>query len=243
MKKVKTSCALCGKEIDRIPTKTNTSFCDNHCKGQWQTLQRENLGFTKDWLVDQYFNQGKTCNDIAREIGRDAKRVWEWFKQYGIEVNKRGANWQKNLDITGSSWIGRKHKAESKVKIREARIRDGHVPYLKNGQHYMVGMKSEDHPSWKGGITPERQGVYSSLEWRDSVRQVWKRDNATCQRCRKHQNDYRETKFHIHHIESFMIKDLRCEVDNLVLLCPDCHHFVHSKENKKNEFLNTKKDD
>lgn len=235
--KDKVKCWFCNKELLRYPTKTNAYFCDIKCKANWQTLQREKLGYTKEWLIDQYFNKGKTCNDIAKDIGRDSKRVWEWFKQYGIQVNKRGTNYEKNLLLDGSAFLGKKHKEETKEKIRQARIKDGHVPYLKNGVHWLKheGAKS---PMWKGGISPERQKVYSSLEWCEAVKGVWKRDNATCQKCGKHHNTtpYRGT-FHIHHIESFMTKEKRTDINNLILLCKECHKWVHSKKNVDKLFI------
>ena len=234
--KNKETCGFCSAEILRHPTKTKTYFCNTKCKANWQTLQRENLGFTKEWLVDQYFNQGKTCNDIAREIGRDSKRVWEWFKQYGIEVNSRGANWKNNLVLDGSAFAGKVHAESTKQKIRIARLADGHVPYLKGGKHWLKH-DGAVHPNWKGGVTPERQSVYSSLRWSDAVKAVWKRDNATCQVCGVHQNYSRDIKFHIHHIESFAVIEKRCEVDNLVLVCPKCHRFLHSKKNTEKKFI------
>lgn len=234
--KKKVNCGFCASPIVRNPTKTHTYFCNIKCKADWQTLQRENLGFTKEWLTDQYFNQGKTCNDIAREIGRDSKRVWEWFKQYGIDVNGRGANWRNNLEYDGSFWKGRKHADETKEKIRQARVREGSKPVLKDGIHWLHH-PGVIHPNWKGGITPERQAVYCSEEWVLAVKAVWKRDNATCQVCGLHQNNFRDKKFHIHHIQSFMVVEKRCDPENLVLVCPPCHHFLHSNKNISKQFI------
>jgi len=234
--KKEVNCANCQCSLLRYQTKTDTYFCNTKCKGDWQQKQREALGFTKEWLCDQYFNQGKTCNDIAREIGRDGKRVWEWFIGYGIEVAKRGQYKPVHFKKGESSWLGKKHNEHTKEKIRQARKVDGHVPYLKDGVHWLKHPGAVS-PNWKGGVTPERQSVYSSKEWCDAVKIVWKRDNATCQNCLLHQNEARDTKFHIHHIESFMVKEKRTDPVNLVLLCPNCHFFVHSKKNTKRLFI------
>ena len=69
--KNKEKCSFCGKEIIRYKTKTNNYFCDTECKANWQKLQRENKGFTKDWLIHQYFDLEKTCNQIAKEINKN----------------------------------------------------------------------------------------------------------------------------------------------------------------------------
>lgn len=238
MKKQKVHCYFCNALISRSPTKTGAHFCNTFCKAQWQVLQRENLGYTREWLVEQYFSLGKNCNQIAKEIGRDAKSVWNWFEWYGIELRKRGADSSPGTFERGHKrGVGRIHDESTKEKIRQARLRDGHVPFLKNGEHWLKSISKEFHPNYKGGVTPERQGVYSSKEWSEAVKFVWKRDNATCQICKIRQNECREKKFHIHHIESFANKLKRTDPDNLVLLCPTCHKFVHSKNNKNSLFI------
>lgn len=243
MPKQEFNCAWCGKPVIRWAKnpqgkEIKNHFCDRTCKGNWQRKQREDLGYTKEWLYEQYINKGRTTNDIAKEVGRDSKRVWEWLHDYGIETRKRGYGnpdvWMKKGHKNN---VGKKLSEETKEKIRQKCINRGSVPYLVNGQHWLK--QEGKHPaSWKGGVTPERQAIYSSPEWREAVKKVWKRDNATCQLCGKHQDDDREHKFHIHHIYPFAeYKHLRTNPDALVLLCPDCHHFVHSKKNTELKFM------
>ena len=93
----------------------------------------------------------------------------------------------------------------------------------------MWNMRGELNPMWLGGITPERQSFYQSKEWKIACSSVWKRDMATCQRCGIQKNT--DMPFHIHHIKSFKDKELRADLDNLILLCESCHHFIHSKKN------------
>lgn len=134
---------------------------------------------------------------------------------------------------------GKKLPKSIREKIRTASLADGRVPYLKNGVHHLKGKRGAETPNWKGGITPERQAFYGSLEWKKVAKEVWKRDKATCQRCRKYHNtkENRGT-FDIHHIVGFENVSLRMKLSNLVLLCEKCHYFVHSKKkNKKKEFI------
>lgn len=217
-------------------------FCDNKCKADWQIGQREKLGFTKEWLISEYSNKGKSANQIAREIGRDPKRVWEWIKSYGIETRSRGTDYGQNFKQgCVSAFLGMKHSKETKQKIREKRLYDGHVPYLKDGIHWLKH-EGAISPNWKGGISPERQSFYSSIEWIESVKKIWKRDNATCQMCGKnHNEELNRGNFHIHHIDSFMFKETRADVNNLVLLCKECHRFVHSRKNIEKLFLGKQK--
>jgi len=240
MGKLNVKCGFCELELKRYITKTETYFCDTECKAKWQVLQRENEGFTKEWLLNQYFELKKDCNQIAKEIGKDGKTVWNWFSGYGIEINKRGHSYKTNLIHDGSTFKGKTHTDETKNKIRQKRIEDGHVPYLKNGVHWLKGVTGKEHPSYKGGLTPERQSFYSSETWSDVVKDVWKRDNALCQKCGKHHNTEKNRgNFHIHHIISFQIKEYRSELSNLVLLCKECHRWVHSKKNIQKQFIKT----
>lgn len=242
--KEKVNCSECSAEIMRLKWNYGKQrpitqfFCDTTCKGVWQRKQREVQGFTREWLASEYVDHGKSANDIAREIGRDPKRVWEWIRNYGIETRKRGSDERQQFKKGVALRAGCTLSDEHKEKVRQARIKDGRIPCMVNGVHWLHHYADRKPASWKGGISPERQAVYSSREWIDAVKAVWKRDNATCQRCGKHHNTA-ETRgtFHIHHIVSFAVKELRTDVSNLVLLCRDCHFFVHSAANTGGEFI------
>lgn len=98
----------------------------------------------------------------------------------------------------------------------------------------MWNKRGELNPRWLGGITPERQSFYTSQEWKIACSKVWKRDNAICQRCGIEKSDM---PFHIHHIKSFADKELRADINNLILLCEACHQWVHSKGNKNYDYI------
>lgn len=193
----------------------------------------------KDFLYKEYIENKKSADNIARELKVDPKTVWTWLKKHNIPTRPRGTDYGQNFKKGQvSAFKGKKHSEKNKKLFRELRLKDGRVPYLKDGKHWLHhdGAKPS---SWKGGVTPERQSVYSSKEWVNAVKQVWKRDNAICQNCGKKHNDkkHRGT-FHIHHLLPFAEYDnLRCNADNLVLLCKECHLWVHSNENKENKFL------
>lgn len=226
---MKTRCKECGEEIPR-----HRRFCDIDCKALFQERARP---VTKEWLVEQYVEKGRTANDIAKEVNRDPKSVWTWLKKWGIETRPRGSYLQNRFPKGHASFTGKSHTEETKEKIRQARIREGSVPYLQNGQHWLKGKPRGTVAAWKGGITPERQAFYATPEWAVAVKAVWKRDDAKCQRCGKDSRIRDGVLFHIHHIASFQVKELRHEVSNLVLLCAPCHRWVHSKGNTNKEFL------
>lgn len=193
---------------------------------------------SKEWLYKEYVIKQRTCNEIAIEVKRDPKSVWSWLKKYNIPTRPRGGPSSSGSFKKGTNlWKGKHHSQATKDKIRQARIKDGRVPYLKDGIHWLKH-EGAISPNYKGGLTPERQAFYSSLEWVELVKQVWARDNARCKNCDKHHNeDNNRGSFHIHHIVSFQIREKRTDLSNLVLLCKKCHRWVHSKNNTNQKFI------
>lgn len=100
----------------------------------------------------------------------------------------------------------------------------------------MWGVSGKNHPNWQGGVTPERIKFYASMAWRRAAVIVWRRDKARCRRCQTKQVRLGPT-LHIHHTAGFRVVSKRADPNYLALLCPPCHHFVHSRRNTKREFL------
>lgn len=229
-------CSECGAFIRKRPSPTGRIYCDTGCKAAWQRRARP---VTSEWLRQQYLDEGRSANDIAKIVHRDPKRVWEWLRDDGVALRPRGHD-ERHRFKKGqqSTFIGRRHSEETKKKLSDIAKAQGRVPYDPSVGSYMKGRKGKDTPNWKGGVTPERQACYSSVEWKEAVKAVWKRADAKCERCGMHHNSAptRGT-FHIHHIVGFADSSKRCMVANLALLCSKCHKFVHSKANKDGEWL------
>lgn len=227
-------CKFCGKGF-RAPANNPGIFCSIKCKGEWQRTQKP---VDKDWLYEKYVVEGLDCTAIAKIVGRNSKRVWEWIRDYGIPTRPRGSydnnHWKPGH---ASTFKGRKHTAETRAKLRAIALADGRVPYDPKIGPPLKGKRGAEVPTWKGGVTPERQALYSSPEWKASVRIVWQRDNAACQRCGLRNCKGQRFKFDIHHIVSFACRELRTEPSNLVLLCEKCHYWVHSTENTGRDFI------
>ena len=196
----------------------------------------------KEWLIREYVENRRTANDIGATEKRDGKTIWTWLRKFGIPTRPRGGDSSSGSFQKGHLLgVGRKHTTESREKIRAAALADGRLPWGKDNEPYWKGRTGKDHPSFKGGLTPERQAVYSSPEWVDAVKIVWARDGAACRCCGKHHNTTKARgTFHVHHIVSFQVKKLQTDPENLVLLCKDCHKFVHSKKNTAKKFIKEK---
>lgn len=161
----------------------------------------------KEWLYDQYASLGKSAGDIAKEWGVTDAAILFWLRKH--EIKRRTVSEARAIKHWGA--VGADNPMWNKL--------------------------GELNPMWKGGVTPERQSFYASQEWRNACSSVWKRDNATCQRCKLIKENAQDMPFHIHHIKTFADKELRSDISNLILLCESCHHFVHSKENVNHDYI------
>lgn len=113
---------------------------------------------------------------------------------------------------------------ETKEKLRQARLKQTFTPEQKQKSMDAL-MRSnklhvrENHPNWKGGITPENHRIRHSIEYRDWRNSVFKRDNYTCVLCGA-------SKCYVQadHIKPFAyFSELRFSLDNGRTLCVPCH--------------------
>lgn len=83
----------------------------------------------------------------------------------------------------------------------------------------------ENSPLWKGGITPENERVRGCADYRHWRKDVYVRDDYTCQDC-GHRGGY----LHAHHIFEFAeYEEHRFAVWNGTTLCKECHLNLHFK--------------
>lgn len=86
--------------------------------------------------------------------------------------------------------------------------------------------KGEKASCWKGGITSQNHRVRDSFQYRNWRLKIFKRDNFTCQGCKKVGG-----RLEAHHIKSFAkYLELRFCIDNGVTLCKDCHKQIHKQK-------------
>lgn len=129
-------------------------------------------------------------------------------------------------------WI-KKHKIKARSISEAVALKP--PPILWGKDNPAFGKCGPLDKSWKGGLIPERYAFYSSAEWSELIKIVWKLYNNECDRCKE--NDNKSKGMHIHHIVPFEVKELRAVIENLVLLCRKCHEFVHSKKNINKEYI------
>ena len=161
----------------------------------------------RDWLENEYVTKGRSAQEIADTQGITGAAVYHWLKKHGIPRRT----------------TSEVRKAKHWGAIGEA--------------NPMFGRTGALSGRWRGGISPERQRVYSSMEWAQCVEDVWARDGCRCQRCRT--PGKRGRGMNVHHLKSFeqCTDTEKCSPDMVLLLCSKCHGWVHSKNNTARDFF------
>ena len=196
--------------------------------------------FDKDWLYEQYVVNNLSTYRIGKLVGRDNKSIYNQLKKFGIPTRKRGDNLSKDgkdnymKNCEENPFKGKKHSDETRQVLSDKG--KSPKPWLRGSNNGMYGRKGKLNPNYKDGSSAERQRLYASSEWKELVRQVFKRDNYLCQKCEEpHQYG---NPLHSHHLKSWANNpDDRMDIDNLVTLCKKCHDFVHSKKNINKDFI------
>lgn len=147
-------------------------------------------------------------------------------------------------DTKGKFINGHKHSEETKRKMSEKKIgkrispktefKKGIVPWNKGKK--VPQMSGENHPMWKGGVTPKNQALRMSSEQKQWRIQVFERDGYKCQVC-----GLVGVFLEAHHIKSFAgYPELRLDINNGITLCSQCHSLTDNyKGRQKRENINT----
>lgn len=154
--------------------------------------------------------------------GNPPYRDSDWlFEQY-IELGKSASTIAQSVGAT-----------EDKILKY---LRQFNIPRRNASEAHQGLQAGENNPAWKGGVTPERQRLYKTSEWKQLVKSIFKRDHYHCCRCDAPKTQGRI--LHAHHIKSWAdYPEFRSDPDNLITLCDGCHVWVHSLENTSREFI------
>lgn len=147
-----------------------------------------------EWLRRQYIDLRKTTSEIAAKFGSSANNIAFWLNRHSI-------------------------KSRSMAETRAIK-RWG----VSGSANPMFGRTGQLNPNWRGGLTPFRQALYASQEWKALVRRVSKRD-PVCRRCGEHDG------LEIHHIDPVWHAPLLAlELSNVIRLCSTCHRKIYGRE-------------
>lgn len=159
----------------------------------------------------------KQFNTIPSRVkvgkGKFCSQKCYWLYKKGRFTWNKGVKGYKQPNIS-RALTGRKLDQATRRKIQLSHI----------GKH-----AKEKNPMWKGGITPKNRAIRNSFEYHEWRRQVFERDNYTCQFCKKRGG----TKLHADHIRPFAFyPELRFDINNGRTLCKSCHQTTDTYRRK-----------
>ncbi|MCK4686646.1 MAG: hypothetical protein KAT66_00790 [Candidatus Lokiarchaeota archaeon] len=189
-----------------------------------KTREKMKLSHSKRTL----WNKGKKMSEAhCKKLSEAHKGLIPWMKgkKHTEETKEKIRIAVKNNPTR--YWLGKKRSKETIDKIRKAH----------------TGIKlprqlGKNNPNWKGGVSKLSDKIKKSLEYKYWREKVFKRDNYTCQKCKK-----KGGIIHPHHIKSFALilkennittleQALKCKelwnTDNGQTLCKDCHKLTNS---------------
>ena len=205
-------------------------------------MARENKA-TKEQIEDLYCLEGLSLRKVASILKIATDTLTKYMNLYNVKTRNLS---QSHIAVIGY-WKGRKKGFAPKTSFKKGSVpwnrgltaKDdpriihghkftlGHTPWNKGKNKYNSEMykkmslkrSGENHWMWKGGITPERHKIYTSLKYKLWRKSVFERDNYTCQMC-----SITCTALEAHHKHRFSdYKDKRFDIDNGITLCKKCH--------------------
>jgi 5-methylcytosine-specific restriction endonuclease McrA len=168
------------------------------------------------------FKSGRGCKYCANEkIGKSKRK----------SINEiKGLFESKNLILLSNSYINNKSDLEFICKDHDDEVQITNANKVKQckttvckfcvAEQISERQLGEKSHLWKGGLRSEKQALRETLEYKCWRQAVFKRDNYTCQKCFKSNTN----SLRAHHILPFYLyEDLRCDVENGITLCEECH--------------------
>ena len=206
-----------------------------------------------DWLEARYHGDGWTQREMADACGVSPRTIRERMKRHDIEtrdmegenhplcgesrdesVRERISETMEGREVSeetrermSESHIGNKVPEAAREKI--SRALEGRKKSAETRTKMSKSRLGDSNPNWKGGHTN-----YYGPGWNPARKAVRNRDKV-CQNCGA---DDEEANLEVHHIirvqefidASGVGRSEAHSMDNLILLCRDCHVNVHYGE-------------
>ena len=236
----KTFCSiLCrNRALTRFGYKSSTDTCQKisfslrkRYRDRWGTRKCPTCGKEfQDYKKSKQIYCSRECAYISPAFGRKISQASvgrklseEARKNIGLATKKKWQNEEFKMRVGKAISLGRvgiRVSDEGRESIRRAAL--------------LNTPKRTDHWNWQGGITPVRESIRKTFEYKQWVQAVFERDNFTCQHCKRRGGDLEADHYpkafaqllDTYNIEN--IQDARsCKelwsLDNGRTLCMECH--------------------
>jgi transposase-like protein len=206
-------------------------------------LDKSRLYKNKEWLENQYVNNKKSCNKIAKELNCDASIIPNWLRKYDIPIR---TNSESHIGLLlGDKNPMKREEVRSKFRgpgnrmnnpeIKEKYLIAIHTEeyyrhkiegmskyYLSHPElHEILSIKRSgcNNPNWRGGLSYEPYCPKWTPELRERIRAFF---NYECIVCGKSQEENKR-KLCCHHVE--YNKNACCDGKpvHFAALCMVCH--------------------
>lgn len=222
---VMVKCDYCGKVVEKrwinyISESKKNDLHKDACKECQYIKAKESMiskyGTTNAMDVEEFRNKRKETN----------------IKKYGYENPSSSPEIRKKVAITNIERYGGIAPTSS-VDVKEKVLATCLEKYGVKSPLALWDRKGENNPNWKGGVSYEYEGRLS-LECLDWKKNVYKKDNYTCQCCGAKNGKGKHITLNAHHIFNWNdYEGLRYDINNGITLCDKCHIEFHKIYGKK----------
>jgi len=250
-------CQMCGEDIRAIKRKHDfqyikEKFEEFNCKllefeylGCYQSLHFKCHCGNIEIMTYINFLESKQCHQCNKQHVKDLKKLSIEFVKKQFLLN--GCKLLENVYINNHTLIKYRCECGNVDFITYNAFQYGERCNKCKPERISKSLKENgnlkpkygsDHPNWNSNLTDEeRQKNRDILEneiWR---KEVFERDNYTCQICEQHGK-----KLCAHHLDGYhWAIDKRFDVNNGITLCKDCHkefhHIFGYKNNTEKQFI------
>lgn len=228
IRRKKTTCNCCGKEIERIPSGIGErNFCSVECRNQ--VISKE---ITERGIQNAYHFQCAQCgSSFSRGKGRASphskirfcsKACWGAYAKEHKRLKRDNPNFtsvEVQCAECGKTILRPPYRAKNEI--------NNFCDMNCYAQWRSKNIAGEAHPIWKGGRLP-----YYGPDWERQSAAARKRDNYRCQCCGLTQKENKR-KLDVHHLKPFREFGYIAgendnyqqanELTNLISLCRSCH--------------------
>lgn len=207
-------------------------------RGGQKLQQGENPLENRTWLYSHYWGQGKTTEEIGKEVGCTAENVCRVMKK--LNIPRRDRTWTKEQldklkklseEFTFSEIakeIGKSHDA-TRTKAIQLGIKSSYNPGEETKKEEVrkkisATLQGKTTDEWSGFSDSERKRIRKSEPYKLWRQEVFKKAGFKCEDCGK--GGYLEA----HHIKLFSeYPKGRLDINNGKALCKKCHRKIHFK--------------